>query len=164
MILSYQTIKRLKPLSPIVERTRFNGVTYGLGPAGYDVRIAENLLLKPGDFVLASTLERFDMPNNLIGRVCDKSTWARRGLFVQNTVVEPGWRGHLTLELTYRGPPIDPEVGGGHAVLRKIKLEAGTAIAQILFETLDEPTEYPYEGKYQDQKAGPQEAILEREA
>lgn len=134
--------------SPFMERTRHNGMTYGCGPAGYDVRIAENLSLVPGDFALASTMERFSMPFDLIGIVHDKSTWVRMGLGVFNTVIEPGWRGFLTLELKNNGNKV-------------LDIEAGTPIAQILLHVLDEPTTRPYSGKYQDQEAGPQPALLE---
>ena len=111
MILPAQAIRKIKPVSPFCERTRYNGMTFGLGPAGYDVRIAETVVVG-AKFVLASTLERFDMPNNLLGQVCDKSTWARRGVAVQNTIIEPGWRGYLTVELTnHGGEPIEIQAG-----------------------------------------------------
>lgn len=122
------------------------GMTFGLGPAGYDVRIAETVSVKPGQFELASTVESFDMPNDVIAQVCDKSSWARRGLAVQNTIIEPGWRGFLTLELT------------NHNACEPITIMAGSPIAQIIFMKLDEPTSLPYNGKYQDQGRGPQEA------
>lgn len=155
MILSYQAIKALcgrKPhlIVPFTERAVAYGLTYGLGPAGYDVRIAENLSFVVGDFKLSSTLEHFWMPDDLLARVHDKSTWARKGLFVQNTVIEPGWHGFLTLELMYHGP-------------QPLYLQSGTPIAQIIFERLEAPTEKPYNGRYQDQLAGPQEAIFVEE-
>lgn len=120
-------------------------MTFGLGPAGYDVRIAEGMTVAAGQFVLASTVERFDMPNDVLSQVCDKSTWARRGMVVQNTIIEPGWRGYLTLELTNHS--------GG-----LIDIRAGDPIAQIIFFRLEAPTELPYSGKYQDQQSGPQPA------
>lgn len=150
MILSAQTVRRRGIISPFSERTVYQGVSYGLSGHGYDVRIAESLELRPGDFVLASTIERFDMPPDLAAVVHDKSTWIRRGLSVFNTVIESGWRGHLTLELTLHGP-------------LKLFIPAGVGIAQILFHRLDEATEQPYAGKYQDQRAGPQPAIFETE-
>ena len=107
MILPAQTIRKIKPVSPFFERTSHNGMTFGLGPAGYDVRIAERVVVGV-KMVLASTLERFEMPIDLLGQVCDKSTWARRGVAVQNTIIEPGWRGYLTLELTKRRTDRDP--------------------------------------------------------
>lgn len=148
MILSGQSIRRRGIFTPFYERTRSHGMTFGLGPAGYDVRIAEGLILLPGDAALASTLEHFDMPIDLLGRVADKSTWARRFLATQNTIIEPGWRGHLTLELSNHGR-------------EPIVIEQGMPIAQIIFDTLDEPTECPYSGKYQDQRAGAVSAIFE---
>ena len=145
MILSAQTIRRLGIISPFYERTDHAGVTYGLGPAGYDIRIAEHSSFINGRFGLASTIEHFNMPNDVLGIVTDKSTWARRGLAVQKTVIEPGWRGFLTLELSFHGNG-------------EMFIEKGSGIAQIIFHRLDEPTEIPYVGKYQDQAAGPQGA------
>lgn len=148
MILSAQSIRKRGIVSPFCERTVAHGMTYGLGPSGYDIRAAEELWLDRGGIVrLASSIERFDMPNDLLGQVCDKSSWARKGLFVQNTIIEPGWRGYLTLELTYEGEGPD-----------YCHIPAGAPIAQVVFMRLDEPTEIPYSGKYQDQEAGPQEA------
>ena len=90
------------------------------------------------------------MPRDCLAYVKDKSTWARLGVLVQNTVIEPGWRGHLTLELSCEGNGT-------------IHIPAGSPIAQIVFHKLDEPTEQPYpeDGKYQDQKPGAQPAIRE---
>jgi dCTP deaminase len=148
MILSAQSIRKRGIFTPFNERTKYAGMTFGLGPAGYDVRIAETVHLFAGAAVLASTLEHFDMPNDVMGKVADKSTWARKFLAVQNTIIEPGWRGHLTLELTNHGTELQI-------------IPAGWPIAQIILQLLDEPTEHPYSGKYQDQRAGAVEAILE---
>lgn len=169
-VLSAQTIRQMcvSPLlmvancppliSPFFERTRFEGVSFGLSSAGYDVRIAEDVMLRPGAFVLASTMEKFDIPDNLIGIVHDKSSFARRGVCVQNTVLESGWRGFLTLELTNHIPRYNQEPDGG-----VVKIKAGTGIAQIIFHRLDTPTDQPYgNSKYQEQSAGPQPAIFER--
>jgi dCTP deaminase len=125
------------------------GMTFGLGPCGYDIRIREKVRVYPGDFICASSIEEFTMPNNIMGVVHDKSTWARMGLAVQNTVLEPGWKGFLTLELT------------NHHKTGAIRIEAGMPIAQVVFYWLDAPTDTPYKGKYQNQPEGPQEAILE---
>lgn len=128
-------------ITPFEERTRFAGMTYGLGPAGYDIRLDDMVVMTPGNFALASSMEHFDMPLDVLAQVCDKSTLARSGLFVQNTIIEPGWRGFLTLELTYHG----------HGVMQ---LPVGAPIAQIIFMRLEYPTDRPYEGKYQDQERG----------
>ena len=69
MILPAQEIRKLRPLDPFVERKVAFGTTYGLGPAGYDVRIAETIWLWPGRFLLASTIEHFDMPNDVMAIV-----------------------------------------------------------------------------------------------
>lgn len=165
-VLSSQSIRKRGIFTPFNERTIHKGMTFGLGPAGYDVRIAENITLgiiegninrfgqrfnaDYGRFSLASTMEHFTMPDDCIAYVKDKSTWARRFVLVQNTIIEPGWRGFLTLEITYDGDD-------------GIVIEAGSPIAQIVFHKLDEPTEQPYSGKYQDQASGPQHAIMEKE-
>jgi dCTP deaminase len=123
-------------------------MTYGLGPAGYDVRIAEEIVIPRGGARLASTLEHFDMPNDLLARVADKSTWARRFVAVQNTIIEPGWRGYLTLEISNHSDS-------------HVRIVEGSPIAQIIFDLLDEPAERPYDGKYQDQPRGAVAAIHE---
>lgn len=157
-ILSGQSIMRRKPIRDPEPRTEQNldgqRFTYGCGPAGYDLRLDEVAgwppgrqmwPLDPGEFALASAVEEFQMPDDLLGVVHDKSSWARRGLALQNTVIEPGWRGFLTLELTNHGKD-------------RLWLPRGVGICQVIFHLLDEPTYHPYEGKYQDQAAGPQEA------
>jgi dCTP deaminase len=150
MILSAQSIRERSTLiTPFFERTVVDGMSYGLSACGYDVRIAQSIHVRSGWFTLASTIERFCMPLDLVGRVHDKSTLARKGLAVQNTIIEPGWNGYLTLELTNHG----------HSL---IWLPQGTPIAQIIFELLDKPTEQPYEGKYQNQPDFPVGPILEK--
>ena len=111
------------------------------------MRIKQPVTLAAGDFKLASIIERLQMPYDLIARVTDKSTWARKGVAVQNTVIEPGWNGWLTIELSNHGHDL-------------IHIPAGAPIAQIIFETLDEPTLMPYQGKYQNQVDDVQEAIF----
>ena len=148
MILSAQSIRSRKPIEPFCERSTSHGMTYGVGPAGYDVRIAETISLKSGGYSLASTVEQFSMPDDLIAFVHDKSTWARRFITLQNTVIEPGWRGFLTLEIT------------NHSA-KSVIILAGSPIAQIVFHELDAPTDTPYgNGKYQDQESGSQDARL----
>lgn len=150
MILSAQSIrKRVGLIKPFYERTVHRGMTFGLSSAGYDIRIAESLHMWPKAFLLASSMEEFDIPNNLVARVMDKSTWARKGITVQNTICEPGWKGFLTLELTNHS--------NGNVTIGR-----GDPIAQIVFELLDEHTEQPYEGKYQNQRSGPVGPITEK--
>jgi dCTP deaminase len=123
-------------------KRREHGVSYGLTEAGYDVRIKQEVRLNPQNkFVLASTIERFEMPNHLVGVVHDKSTWARQGLSVFNTLLEPKWEGYLTLELVYHGNG-------------ELLIPAGAGIAQVLFHSLLQDASYA-DGKYQNQPDEP---------
>lgn len=144
-VLSAQTIQDVHRLiNPFHQRTVEQGMTFGLSSCGYDVRIAEDHMIY-STMVLGSTIERFRMPHHIMGVVHDKSSWGRKGLAVQNTVIEPGWEGYLTLELSnHSGKPI--------------VISAGMPIAQIVFHYLDQPTNFPYKGKYQNQESGPQPA------
>lgn len=152
-ILSYQSIiKRCTEyapalIEPFVERGTSNGRTFGLSACGYDVRLDQDIWLWPFWGRLGSIQEYIDMPGDLCAEVKDKSTNARMFILVQNTIIEPGWRGYLTVELTRFLP-------------WPVKLKRGTPIAQIVFKKLDEPTWRPYQGKYQDQDSGPQAARL----
>ena len=98
-----------------------------------------------GRFVLASSVEEFKMPKETVATIKDKSTWARQGLSVFNTVAEPGWNGFLTLELVFHGH--DP-----------VEIYEGQGIAQVLFEQLSSAGDYK-DGKYQNAKRGAQSAI-----
>ena len=163
-ILSGQTIRRLRPLSPLREKhLDSNGCSCGLSIAGYDITLDHDAVFEPGSFTLVSAAEHFDMPFNIIGVVHDKSSLARKGLAVQNTVIEPGWRGYLTMEVTNHNPkPAWWNLWGWYARHDgRIARRKGDAIAQVLFHILDEPAEKPYDGKYQDQKRGPQIPIKE---
>ena len=145
MILSPQTIRRLGILDPAIEETRYHGVSCGYSHAGYDLRLGDEILIPARGFVLAAAMERFWMPGNVLGVVHDKSTWARRGLSVFNTVIEPGWQGYLTLEIVNHTD-------------KNFVLPQGVGIAQVVFQFLDQTTENRYAGKYQNQVAGPQPA------
>ena len=148
MILPAQEIRRrcASPAAmiwPFVERDVVRGMSFGLSAASYDVRIAESMTIHPGEFVLASTIEHFHVPNDVLIVAHDKSSWARRGLAVQNTIFDPGWRGYATLELTNHGRSA-------------LTILAGEPVAQVVCHLLTKATEQPYAGKYQNQEAGPQ--------
>lgn len=100
--------------------------------------------IKHGRFTLASAMEQFQMPKDLVGVVHDKSTWARKGLSVFNTVIEPGWNGFLTLEFVFHGN-------------EPVTILKGQGIAQVLFSRLEEDGDYG-DGKYQNQEDRPVEA------
>ena len=145
-------------------KVREHGVTHGLSEAGYDIRIQQEIRFlvdyggrrtvtivdgllstaNPGTFTLASAIEEFQMPNHLVGIVHDKSTWARQGLSVFNTVIEPGWNGFLTLELVYHGN-------------EDLIIPAGSGIAQVIFHDVSDPVQY--NGRYQQQPNRPVSAI-----
>lgn len=149
-ILSGQTIRRRGIVHPCHDRTTRLGMTFGLGPAGYDLTLdlGETRLtydLEPGEFLLAAAKEYFIMPRDVQGVVHDKSTWARRGLGAFNTIIDPGFEGYLTLELVNNSS-------------QRIALLDMIPIVQVVFHLLDEPAERAYDGKYQFQEAGPQPA------
>lgn len=147
-IINGSQLLRAAPLSPMLAtKERAHGVSHGLSEAGYDLRIRQDVTLTPENrFTLASTVERFQMPPDLIGIVHDKSTWARQGLSVFNTVIESGWEGWLTLELVYHGNGT-------------LHIPAGAGIAQVIFHRIEEPARYS--GKYQGQADQPVAAIME---
>lgn len=161
MIFNAKALLAAAPLvNMLATKEREHGVSYGLGEAGYDIRIKQEIKfvmrhglwfvqsdlgkINDGKFVIASAIEEFNMPANLVGVVHDKSTWARRGLSVFNTVIEPGWKGFLTLELVYHGN-------------EDLIIPAGAGIAQVIFAEVSEPARY--EGKYQNQADRPIPAI-----
>jgi dCTP deaminase len=101
--------------------------------------------LQPGEFVLASTLEDIGLPDDLVARLEGKSSLGRIGLLIHSTAgyVDPGWRGHLTLELS-------------NVAKLPVTLYYGMKIGQISFLRLTTPVDKPYgaEGlgsKYQGQ-------------
>lgn len=100
---------------------------------------AEFIFIEPLQSILCRSNERFNMPNDVMGICVGKSTYARCGLFVNTTPIEPGWRGHLTIELT--------NLNRDHAI--KIYIDEG--IAQIIFHRwYGEKEGETYHGSYQD--------------
>lgn len=92
MILAAQDIHKLKEsgiIYPFHERSVAYGYTFGLSCCGYDVRIAEDYIMWPHRFVLASTVEKFNMPTNVAAVVHDKSSMARVGIAVQTLSSNP---------------------------------------------------------------------------
>ena len=101
--------------------------------------------MPPHSFMLCSTLEKVNIPNNIAAFVCDKSTWARKGICVQNTYFDPGFQGYPTIELTNHTNHV-------------VTIVEGDPICQFVFMMLDQATEKPYQGKYQYQEDKPVEA------
>lgn len=164
MIINRQTLLKYAPIKNMMEtKEKSFGYSHGMSEAGYDIRIKQEIRFgghyrqtqmimghtvdganwKKGNFTIASAIEEFEMPINMVGVVHDKSTWGRQGLSVLNTVIEPGWKGFLTLELVYHGQ-------------ETLHIPAGVGIAQVVFHQTSDIAEYS--GKYQHQEDKPQEA------
>ena len=98
-------------------------------------------VLNPGDFILGRTIETFNMPDNVAAVCWGKSTYARCGIHVNVTPLEPGWCGQVTLEIHNQAP-------------RAVALHPGRGICQFQFHHLAERPEITYAdkgGKYQGQ-------------
>lgn len=165
MVINGKKLLEAAPIKGMIgTKEKFSGTSYGLGEAGYDICIKQEVYFEPGlnqvsvflhnytvsreigRFALASAIEEFQMPTNMLGIVHDKSTWARRGLSVFNTVIEPGWHGFLTLELVYHGN-------------ENLLIPAGSGIAQVVFHELAENAKYV--GKYANQPDRPVHARID---
>jgi dCTP deaminase len=145
-------------------------ISYGTSSYGYDVRCAREFkiftninsaivdpkafsnhsfvdveadvcIIPPNSFALARTVEYFKIPRDVITICLGKSTYARCGIIVNVTPLEPEWEGHITLEFSNTTP-------------LPAKIYAGEGVAQILFLQSDEVCEISYKergGKYQGQ-------------
>ena len=103
-------------------------------------------ILHPGEFVLGSTLERIQLPDDLVARLEGKSSLGRLGLLIHSTAgfIDPGWDGHVTLELS-------------NVANLPITIYFGMKIGQVSFVQMTEPAETPYGAgtlgsKYQGQQ------------
>lgn len=146
-------------------------ISYGVSSYGYDVRCADEFkiftninsalvdpkqfdeksfvdfkgkycIIPPNSFALARTVEHFRIPRNILTICLGKSTYARCGIIVNVTPLEPEWEGYVTLELSNTTP-------------LPAKIYANEGIAQIIFLEADEECEQSYKdknGKYQGQK------------
>jgi dCTP deaminase len=105
----------------------------------YDVD--DHILIPPNSYVLGRSVEYFRMPDDLLAIVLGKSTYARSGIIVNVTPLEPGWEGHVTIEI-------------GNATPLPAKVYADEGIAQVVFLKGEKPdTSYAdKQGKYQHQR------------
>jgi len=145
-------------------------VSYGTSSYGYDVRCADEFkiftninssvvdpkdfdensfvdvksdvcIIPPNSFALARTVEYFKIPRDVLTICLGKSTYARCGIIVNVTPLEPEWEGHVTLEFSNTTP-------------LPAKIYANEGVAQMLFLGADEVCETSYkdrDGKYQGQ-------------
>jgi len=150
---------------------RGDKISFGVSSFGYDARVAEEFkiftnvnseiidpknfkptnfitkngsecIIPPNSFVLARTVEYFKIPNDVLVICLGKSTYARCGIIVNVTPLEPGWEGHVTLEFSNTTP-------------LPAKIYANEGAAQFIFLRGDEVPEFTYSdrnGKYQGQK------------
>jgi len=103
--------------------------------------VADICIIPPNSFALARSIEYFRIPRDTLAIVCGKSTYARCGIIVNMTPLEPEWTGHITLEISNTTP-------------LPAKIYANEGIAQVLFLGADEECETSYKdrkGKYQGQ-------------
>jgi dCTP deaminase len=171
-ILPDWQIKRDIKIEPFAEEASRPGmVSYGLSSYGYDVRVGrkfkvftnvygtlidpknfnptafvdiegDSCIIPPNSFALAETVEYFEIPRDILATCLGKSTYARCGIIVNVTPLEPEWRGQITIEISNTTP-------------LPAKIYANEGIAQILFFRAEAPCQTSYadkKGKYQDQK------------
>lgn len=109
------------------------------------IKKGEPLIMQPGDFILAVTLEEFELPSDIMARLDGRSSLGRLGIVVHSTAArfDPGWRGKAVMEL-------------GNLGRLPVALYPGMRICALTFETLSSPCEVPYvkqrDHKYADQK------------
>lgn len=103
-----------------------------------DVLVPEgqSFILQPGDFVLATTMESFRLPNDLLARLEGRSSLGRLGIVVHSTasIFEPGWDGVIVMEL-------------GNLGRIPVALYPGMRVCALTFEELSTPADVPYSHK-----------------
>ena len=158
-------------ISPFEEKqVRGDSISYGLSSFGYDARVSDEFkiftnvnseivdpknfkptnfvtkntsecIIPPNSFVLARTMEKFEIPEDVLVICLGKSTYARCGIIVNVTPLEPEWEGHVTLEFS-------------NTTNLPAKIYANEGVAQMLFFESDQVCKTSYKdrgGKYQGQ-------------
>ncbi len=116
-----------------------NGIITLESEIKYKTIKTDTYVILPGQFVLATTMEYFELPDDLTAFVEGRSSLGRMGLFIQNAGwVDPGFKGEITLELF-------------NANRCAIELKAGRRVGQLVFAKMDDRAINPYNGKYQGQ-------------
>ena len=159
-------------IEPFIDGQKKEGtISYGVSSYGYDARVSEEFkiftnvdsaivdpktfkkesfvtkrgkecIIPPNSFALASTMEYFKIPDNVLVICLGKSTYARCGIIVNVTPLEPGWEGHVTLEFSNTTP-------------LPAKIYANEGVAQFIFIKGNEKPSITYDkrkGKYMKQK------------
>ena len=164
--------KEQNMISPFEDKQiRGNKISFGLSSFGYDARVSNEFkiftnvnsgivdpkvfkkesfvtkvgkecIIPPNSFALARTMEYFKIPDNILVICLGKSTYARCGIIVNVTPLEPGWEGHVTLEFSNTTP-------------LPAKIYANEGVAQFIFLKGNEKPNVTYanrKGKYMKQK------------
>lgn len=123
----------------IVEQNQMDVITLD-SKIQYREITSDTITIPPHTFLLATTQEYIEVPNDLTAFVEGRSSIGRIGLFIQNAGwVDPGFKGRITLELY-------------NANSLPIRLQAGKRICQLVFCKMDRAAQNPYQGKYQGQR------------
>ncbi len=104
-----------------------------------DVSLGGFIIINSGEFVLLSTKEFIEFPNDIMGSCNIRSTVARTGLMCPPTIVDAGFRGNLTIEIY-------------NTTKKDIIIHVGDRFLHVVLSYLKTPCSIPYQGKYQDQK------------
>ncbi|MDV0441993.1 dCTP deaminase [Methanorbis furvi] len=108
-----------------------------LQPASYDLRAAEDIVLKKGELSLVATMEFVSLPADLAATLRGRSSFGRKGVLLGAGYIDPGFRGNLTLCMVNMGP-------------EDISVTKGTRIVQMLIHPILGDVETAYNGNYQD--------------
>jgi len=128
-------VARLKPLSKVLD-TR--DVTDEQVSKFYEILSGDEFVIYPNEKVLLTTLEYIKLPNDIMGFVELRSSFARLGLSIPPTIIDAGFEGNVTLEV--------------HGSVFPIKLYKGQRFAHVIFSKTLNPVLRPYCGKYQGQR------------
>ena len=108
-----------------------------LTPAGYDFSCATAFNLPPKKQKTVATTEHLEIPNNILGTIHLKSSLCREALIGSFAIIDPGFRGNLTLSLFNSGD-------------ESIHINKNEPIVQVVFHKTGRPSSNPYRGRYQD--------------
>jgi dCTP deaminase len=164
-------VKKYGMISPfIASQVKTGVISYGLSSYGYDFRIADEFkiftnvnnaiidpknfdpksfvdfkgqvcILPPNSFVLGKSIEYFKIPRDVIGICLGKSTYARCGIIVNITPLEPMWQGIVTVEIS-NTTPLPAKIYAGEGISQVVFIK-GSTICQVSYEDK--------KGKYQKQ-------------
>ena len=110
-----------------------------LNPAGYDLRISKKVVLKPKTYELVATMETVELGLGVVAFMHIRSSLAREGIIGSFAVIDPGFRGQLTLNLYNAGN-------------KGVTFKEGERIVQIVFHSLGNAAKEGYNGSYQDSR------------